>query len=216
MNRYFAIIILLFFLTGDGKAQDPRELLDSLEKVTITQLTSRGIDKILVYEYTCTGCLYWWRYKEDSCDFKGNGIFTYIVWFEEDKSFLTKIDNCFDYSIIRVEGDSLWDFYNANRNEIKNDIIKKPEYEITKNGSQYHVQSDVDHSKFESIKMFSGKLLELNREIKEYYFTRILNVGDLNVNYEHNNQTKLRKFQQLWERTLDREVKKKRFIKKRR
>ena len=49
---------------------------------------------------------------------------------------MTKKDACFNYSVIKISADSFWHFYSANRDKLKKEELKKPQYLQIVNGKE--------------------------------------------------------------------------------
>jgi hypothetical protein len=98
-------IILLYFLSrslASNGQNTTTDHLDSLVAKCIVQLKSNGIDSILIFQD------YWPGSEVVIKDNKENRCHatiympTYILWTKNGTSYLTKKDNCFDYSTIEI------------------------------------------------------------------------------------------------------------------
>ena len=108
--RHLTIIsfFLLSFMSVRGQATS--KYLDTIVMNFISELRGKDVDTFCIYQEYCVGCYYKWINKEDRCDFEGLYIPTYIFWLDTGQTYMTKKDNCFDYSTIKGENDSIWQF----------------------------------------------------------------------------------------------------------
>jgi hypothetical protein len=99
------------------------------------------------------------------------------------QTFMTKKDNCFDYSIIKIPSDSIWAFFFKNIDEIKKEEIKIAQYVEIKNGKEEVYSSTIDHSYHEGFKVIVTDKAIVDKDLDDYYFTRklALNVKRISI-----------------------------------
>lgn len=203
-----ALILILFVSTNLANGQNSSDYLDTLVNNYVTDLKNKNIDTICVYEDYCIGCLYKWKKAEDKCNFDGLFVTTYIFWTDKGKTYMTKKDNCFDYSIIRIPNDSIWTYFFKNRDTIKDQELKIPQYIEIKNGNEEIYTSSISHSQHQGIKIIVRQDTLINKYIDDYYLTRQIGFnGQININYEYNINSQLNYFQILIDRTIKRSTK---------
>ncbi|MDQ2721676.1 MAG: hypothetical protein M3Z26_18250, partial [Bacteroidota bacterium] len=185
--------------------------------IYVGQLQKNGIDTVCIYQDYCVGCMYSFKKDEDKCDFNG-WLFlpSYIIWLDKGVTFMTKKDNCFDYSTITLSNTNFWKFYFSNKDTINNQEIKMPEFVEIKNGKEQVYFSTIDHSYHQTIKMFVGQN-SIDKDLNDYYFSKEIGVRpDKNINYAYNINSPLKKLQVILGQTIKDETKKQPLIKTRR
>ena len=62
-------------------------------------------------------------------------IVAYLYILErKGKVYATRKDACYDFAVTTVSNDSIWRYYNLNKNRIKKEELKAPQYKETVNG----------------------------------------------------------------------------------
>jgi len=214
----FKLILLsaTIFLSGFVYGQATNEV-DSLANRFVLDLKTKNIDTVCIYQSYCVGCIYNFK-SEDKCNFEG-GLFlpTYIIWLDKGRTYLTRKDNCFDYSTIQLNNDNFWRFYFNNEDTIKKETIKEPQYKVTENGKEKIYSSTVDHSRHQSIRMIIRQDTRIDKDLDEYYFEKEIGFGKgKNINYEYNINSALNKLADLISLAIKEETKKQKFVKTRR
>jgi hypothetical protein len=213
-------LTILFILIASFKiasGQTASEYLDTLVNNYVIELKTKNIDTICIYQDYCVGCLYTWKKDEDKCNFTGLFIPTYIFWADKGQTFMTKRDNCFDYSVIKVSNDSIWTFFFTNQDTIRKEEIKIPQYIEIKNGKEEVYSSTIDHSYHQAIKVIVRQDILIDKDIDNYYLTKEVGFrGQKNINYDYNINSYLKHVQLLIDRTIKTTLKKSKLTKKRR
>jgi hypothetical protein len=195
-------LIFLVFISRVS-AQNSSEHLDTVVRTFIKSLNSKGIDTVLIYQDYCVGCVHSFKPGEDICVFKGFFIPTYILWLDNGQTYMTKKDNCFDYSIISIRTDSVWRFLFSNKKSLDTEEIKIPQYIVITNGKEKIYSTFIDHSAHEGIALTVGIDTIINRDLDEYYFSELIASGDQkNINYSHNMNSSLKRFQLVISETI--------------
>ncbi|GAB2843238.1 hypothetical protein GCM10027043_52860 [Ferruginibacter profundus] len=209
MTPYKLIILFFlqpFFVTTQG--QTTSNQVDSLVKSYISQLRERGIDTVCIYQDYCVGCEYSAAKDENICDFPG-WIFlpTYIFWIDKGLSFMTKKDNCFDYSTIKIDNPKFWKLYFSNKDAIKQEQIKVPQFIEIKNGEKNIYSSIIDHSTRQNIKIITKNEV-ISKSLDDYSFSEKIGLSlKSNINYKYNSKTYLKKLQLLLDKTVEDQTK---------
>lgn len=208
------IILSVFFFSFIGSAQINKEIdIDKLTSNFIKNLQSKKIDTICVYENYCVGCELTYDeskiYDEETCEDELKHEPAYIFWKEKGKTFLTKINTCFEYPGIIIYKDDFWGIYFSNKDLIKKEFIKPFEYKVSsdKNGQTSTLYTS--HSRYQVFKMINknNKTIKIFDHFKlkktnETYSDKIIN----NINYEHNINLKSKLLIDIFERiTLEAE-----------
>ena len=200
-------IVLLTLVFSSTKAQNSSERLDTLVKEFVHQLADKKIDTVCVYQKYCAGFITTWKNDEYKCNSGGMLVSTYIVWLDKGQTFMTKKDNCFDYSTIKFNNETFWDFYFNNKDILAKEEIKMPQYNAIVKGKEQIYYSNIDHSCHQEIKVYI-KTLQIDKDLDEYNFEKeIGSAKNKNINYDHNINLFLKKFQTKIEQTITNETK---------
>lgn len=191
--------------------------VDSLTNKFLLTLKAKNIDTVCIYKSYCIG--YTFKMKnEDECDYK-DLLFPpiYILWLDNGKTFMTKIDNCFDYSIIELPKNNFWKFYCRNEDTIKKENIKAPEFKVIVNGKETIRSSLVNHSCHEKIKIIINQSTTIDKDLDEYFFEKKVGINnEKNINYEYNVNSFLNKLTDLIRLTIKDVAKNPKFVKSKR
>jgi hypothetical protein len=190
-------ILVFIFISFIGNSQNiSNENLDKLVSNFTKKLMEKKIDTICIYESYCVGCEITFdvsnsseKEKEELCkdELKNQPVF--IFWKEKGKTFITKINNCYEYLQIQVSEDDFWEIYFQNIKIIKKEKIKNFEYEYYKNGKKISNIIFRDHSSHQNFKFIvSNKIVakyfddfKLEKENDTYQDKTIYN-----INYNYN------------------------------
>lgn len=209
-------LLLLTLIFSSTKAQNSSERLDTLVNEFVQQLADKKIDTVCVYQKYCVGYITSWKNDEDRCNSGGLFVSTYIVWLDKGQTFMTKKDNCFDYSTIQFKNKTFWDFYFTNKDTLTKEEIKIPQYTEIVKGKEQTYYSNIDHSCHQEIKVFM-KTLQIDKDLDEYNFEKeIGSAKHKNINYDNNINSFLKKLQIKIEQTITNEIKINRLTKTRR
>ena len=207
MNRttlIFPLLLLLFAIPVYAQLSQPQ--LDSVVKNYTQDLKRRGVDTICVFNEYCIGCFFY--SEKDQCLEKILFLPTYIFWKEKGKTFMTKKNACYDYSTREISNDSFWYFYLANRDKIKKEELKIPQYIEMINGKKKIQSLPVDHGVYFQI-IFDIAGNSMTKNFNSFYLTKELGEKEEhNINYEFNTKTFLNKLHESLLRTSKMEKKK--------
>lgn len=162
-------------------------------------LTSNFIDS-LKKERIDTICIYWNSYylaypkwpgtDETGCSFDGYFYRVLLFWKKNNTSYCTQKNNCFDYSISEVHTTGFWESALSDINTLKSETIL-PFQSINSSGDTSESFTFHDHS--------NEIILLVGADSIRYYFSDYqLSHGDnhsKNINFQHNQLTKIRQFQ---------------------
>lgn len=190
MKKVFFAIVLSFnahCLTTLAQDTSP-QYLDSLVNNFAANLKNKGVDTICIFEdYWTTGQPFVVDEK-DWCYTKHTYIPVYILWRQGGKSYLSKKDNCFDYTTIEVKAEPIWKYYFDNKEAIKPEKSKPFQLSTTVNGKLSLTTITDDHTGHRNLKVITA-----NDTVKKYFDTFQLQATakngsktEVNINYEHN------------------------------
>ena len=206
----FFIFFLFFSVTAFGQLS--QEQLDSLVKKYTQSLRAAGVDTICVYEEYCIGCLFYSDKDKNLCLEKISFLPTYIFWKHKGKSYMTKKDACFDYSVQKISSEAFWYYYLTNRDKIKKEELKAPQYKEIINGKEKIHSIDIDHSIYFRISLNIGND-SMTKDINNFYFTKELGInGEQNINYDYNMLSALNNLHSVVQKTIKAETGKKRLV----
>ena len=210
-NKFALLVIItsLFAVTALGQLSQPQ--LDSVVKKYSKALQNRGIDTVCIYNEYCIGCLFNPVNNINLCDGNFSSLPTYIFWKEKGKTFVTRKDICFDYSTQVISIDSFWQYYSANKQKIKKEELKIPQYIETVNGKRITRSLNIDHSIYFQLTVITGSE-SVSKNINSFYFTKELGVNEeKNINYEFNMLTSLNRLHQILQGIIRQESVKQKF-----
>jgi hypothetical protein len=186
------LVILLLFISKVSYSQDTSyQYLDILVSDLVKELQLNNTDTICIYKNYCVGCVHIVENENDRCGYSSIYMPTYILWLDQGKTFLTKKDNCFDYSIIEIDSISLWKTFFTYKNQIKKEKVKLFEYIVYENKRKKTYFIMRDHSDHQDFKMIvNGDTTALNFD--EFDLEKECD-GCININFLHNHQLKGKK-----------------------
>jgi hypothetical protein len=115
---------------------------------------------------------------------------------------MTKKDNCFDYSTVKVETDSLWQFFIVIVTQSKKRKLKCHSILKTKMEAEIYASS-IDHSRHQGIQMLIRRDTTINKDIDDYYFSREVGFKQhKNINYDYNINSYLKNLQLIISRMI--------------
>ena len=156
----------------------------------MNELKQKKVDTICVFEDYSIGSIQ--VFDKDSennyCEFEFENPPTYIFWKQNGKTFLTKKDNCFEYSTTAIDAEKIWKNYFKNEKEIKEEKVKNFQFVEIENGKKTILDIMVDHSHHQNFKfIINGKINE--KRFDDFDLQRN-NESEININYEHNTNLK--------------------------
>lgn len=211
--KYKVTILIFLIISFIGNSQNlSDENLEKLVSNFTKNLAEKKIDTICIYESYCVGCEITFdilnlndKERKKLCKDELINQPVFVFWKEKGKTFITKINNCYEYSSIEVNNDDFWEIYFVNINVIENEKIKNFEYEIYKNGKKISSQIFKDHSDHQNFKFI------VNNKIVAKYFDNFklkkenntfTNTTLSNINYNHNNSLISKKIIEKLERNV--------------
>lgn len=205
----FIFLISFQLLSIKSYAQLSQPQLEALVRGFTQNLSARGIDTICIYEEYCNGCYFYSDKDEHVCQEKVLFLPTYIFWKEKGRTYMTKKDICFDYDSQKISDDSFWPFYLFNREKLKNEELKKPQYYEMINGKKQVKTVDVENAIYFRISLYTGKD-SMIKVINNFYFSRELGPNEeINLNHDYNHNTRLNQLHLIFQRIIKNEKEKK-------
>jgi hypothetical protein len=190
MNKLIILTLLqVFSISVFGQLTQPQ--LDSLVNRYVQNLHKKGVDTICIYNEYCIGCLFHPATGSNLCAEKFSSLPTYIFWKDKGKTFVTRKDICFEYSTQLIKTDAFWNYYFSNKDKIKKEKLKIPQYVDIVNGKKEIKSINIDQTIYFRI-TFDIANDPVIKDINSFYFTRELGPEEeLNINYDFNIQTSL-------------------------
>lgn len=201
MNHKNLIIIFFVFISQISFGQSSTYLedyIDSLNKVAVHNFSENNIDTVCIYQEYCIGCLRFTKKKKDRCDSDDIFISSYYLWKKDNKTFITKKDNCFDYSTNEILNDSIWSYFFSNSDSLKRQDIKPAQVLIMKDNNEIIQTLTVDHSYFTHISFYLNNDKIISKEIDEYFLEKQVDTYNKeNINHLYNSTSKLNLYKLL-------------------
>jgi hypothetical protein len=183
------LVIMLFCIRGFSQGQETSyQQLDSLVTKFVEKLQYKNIDTICIYKNYCVGCYYVFENKDDECICSTTFIPTYILWLNRGKTFLSKKDNCFDYSTIEIDSTFAWDYFLKNKECIAKEHVKPFEYVVSKDNREDTYLIIRDHSNRQDFKMIVNDDV-ISLHFDEFDLEKECD-NSININYEYNQSLK--------------------------
>ncbi len=210
-NKFIVYILLqLISLFGYGQLSQPQ--LDSLVNKYTQNLKARGIDTVFIYNEYCIGCLFQPVKGSNLCAENFSSLPTYIFWKDRGKTFATRKDICFDYTIQEIAFDIFWKYFFSNKEKIRKEELKIPQYVEIENDKKNVRSIAIEHSIYFSIIVNTSKDSVI-KNINSFFFTKDLGPNEeLNINYENNIRTSLYHFHMMIQGLIKQESVRSRFI----
>jgi hypothetical protein len=186
--RTSILTLLLWGLNYSADGQNTTtEYLDSLVTNFSSILKVDGVDTICIYENYLVGSIPIIGQEEDQCDYKYIYVPTYIIWKKIGRTFLSKKDNCFDYSTVEIMADSMWDYFFTNRKLISIEKVKPFQCYYYEKNKRRIVDLIVDHSGHENFKIIVGAdTIEVRIDCFALQPNNDTDKKTINLNYKHN------------------------------
>ncbi|MDR0834813.1 MAG: hypothetical protein LBN93_11660 [Candidatus Symbiothrix sp.] len=187
------------------------EHLDTLVINYVKDLQSQNIDTICIYKDYCIGCVNPINEDVNRCAYSSIFVPTHIIWLKQGKTFLSKKDNCFDYSTIEIDSTALWKIFFQNEQRIKKEKVKSFEYIVYENKKKKVYGISIDHSEHRDFEMIVNDNVVVMK-FDDFDLKKQSN-GEYNINYRHNKRLKGKIIVDELE-TLTKEVEDKHLLKK--
>lgn len=188
MRKNVAPLIFLFISFIANSQSISNENLDKLVSNFTQKLLNRNIDTICIYESYCVGCEITVDVskKNESCIDEADNQPIFIFWKEKGKTFINKINRCYEYLDIEITDDDFWQIYFKNSKIIEKEKIKNFESVEYKKGKKTTISIIVDHSYHQNFKFIVN-----NKTVSKYFDVFNLSKESdalYNINYNHNNR----------------------------
>ncbi|HPF12509.1 MAG TPA: hypothetical protein PKW08_12330 [Flavobacteriaceae bacterium] len=122
MKTLFLLIGLL--VATSGFAQNDEAYVNQLTNQFTQKLGDRGIHDYFVAKRYCSGTIEMFKIAGKMCTSKGTYYEVYVVWNDNGKDYMKKIDNCGLFHSQELSDTSLTDFYKKEWPAIKDDEVK--------------------------------------------------------------------------------------------
>jgi hypothetical protein len=182
------IILSVSFISVSYGQNTTYQHLDTLVNDYVKKLQANNIDTICIYKNYCVGCVYIFDNENDRCNYSSIYMPTYILWYKQGTTYLTKKDNCFDYSTIQINSIGLWKLFFKNKQHIQKEKVKLFEYISHENHKKEKYFIMRDHSNHQDFKMLiKEEIIALNFD--EFDLEKECDEHK-NINYLHNKNLK--------------------------
>ncbi|MDC8003840.1 hypothetical protein POV27_07240 [Aureisphaera galaxeae] len=194
------ILLFLCVIGSMGlQAQNDRAYVNRLTDEFTQKLTERNINDYVVTQHVCSGRIEMFKIDDGKmCVTKDTYVESYILWKEEDQTFLKKIDNCGLFHSIPLQDAAAYEFFMANGKTMMGEEVLK--YKSASGGNEPAARRTVQPcSRVLQWAMAEGV------SKKEFNLFDIGNTSEegKNLNYEANQQLKLIQFQSLMDKEIE-------------
>ena len=187
MRKNIATLIFLFISFIVKSQSISNENLDKLVSNFTQKLLDKNINTICIYESYCVGCEITFDVtNKELCLDEDVNQPIFIFWKDNGKTFINKINRCYEYLDIEIPDDDFWKIYFKNSKIIEKEKINNFESVEYKKGKKTTISISVDHSYHQNFKFIVN-----NKTVSKYFDEFDLSKGsnDLyNINYTHNNR----------------------------
>ncbi len=190
-------------------------LMDAVNN-KVKALKEDGVDTIITYHPYCDGCILTGISTSDTCF---HNISEYVIWKQKGESYVQFFDECYSY-LPKKGASGLIALISSNTTDILNETLLPIEVEKIINGKlekRTYIRHHTDHQNF--VFHVNGSVTEkaidkhiLNTQWEDDFF---LKPGDtkfslppgkiLNINYDKNQKTYLKKLADLAEMEVEKE-----------
>lgn len=121
-----SILFLLCFslcLSAQAQKKDETYTKELVEEFT-SQLQSRDIQDLFTTAHYCLGSNSMFKIGDNMCSSSGSYVAYYIVWKEDGKDYVKKVDNCGLYYTQELSDTRLSDFYTKEYPALLDDEVK--------------------------------------------------------------------------------------------
>ena len=201
--RWLTVILYCHLVMGSYAQKASLGHLDSLIVNYVKDLHNiQKVDSFCIYSSYTLMPAHWIKWSPDNYCNTDIFIPRHILWLKNGKTFLTEKDNCFDYTTINYNADTLWNYFLRNKNIIKREKVKTFQYLDKKDT----VNSMVDHSDHQDFKIMIGA-----DTIEKWFDSHDLQEKEtfgyaedtiININYRYNNSLKSKYFADMMEKVV--------------
>ena len=118
------LIIAACILVSNCFSQNGKEYVISLTNDFTKKLTKRGITSYFTTTHYCSGTNQMFKIDGVMCSSKESYFETYVVWKEDGKDYIKKMDNCGYFYSIEFDNTALTDFYEKEYPALMDDEVK--------------------------------------------------------------------------------------------
>ena len=124
MKKIVFLWVLLASVIAMG--QNDEAYVDELTQEFMEKLEERGLTQYFTAKRYCSGKIEMFQIGREKklCASKGTYYQVYVVWKEEDRVRIKKIDNCSLYYSVTLEDSVLFDFFVTNSETLRSETVK--------------------------------------------------------------------------------------------
>jgi len=120
----YLLSLFCFFISFSVLSQKDEVYTKSLVQEFTSKLQARGVQEYFTTAHYCLGSNSMFTIGDTMCATSGSYVEYYIVWNEDGKDFLKKIDNCGLYFTHEFDNASLSEFYTREYPALIDDEVK--------------------------------------------------------------------------------------------
>lgn len=200
MKKLLTSIYIILMFTSVA-AQNDLTATEAMVNEFTEQLEQRGISNWFYVKKYCTGSIEMFKMSDGKmCSSKGTYFEFFVLWQEEDKTMIKKIDNCGLFYSMPLSDNVLWDFVKENRSTFEKQSVKP--YESAEITGKPESRTAVHPCNREFLFNLEGA--GFDQKFNLFQLTTSDNLP--NKNYEFNNNLKLvelhRMLEPIFEKSL--------------
>lgn len=182
--RSIFLIGCLFWL-GLTTAQNDEASVDDAVNEFTQKLEARGIVDYFISKRYCNGHIEMFQIDGRMCVSRETYFEVYVVWTEEEGSFLKKIDNCGLFHSIPLATTELMDFFTKHATTISSETVKR--YELANPETQPALRTEIQAC-FRNFRINTSEI-EFSQTYNKFDLTT--KEGKENIHFQSNNNLKL-------------------------
>ncbi|MBX2826946.1 MAG: hypothetical protein KTR22_02215 [Flavobacteriaceae bacterium] len=188
----YIVIVLLALNTLSLHAQNDRAYVKQLSEEFTSKLKERGIHDYVVSQHLCPGRIEMFKINGEMCISKDHYVERYVLWKEDGKVFLKKMDNCGLFHSIPLEDEALYSYLLEHRDAMEQEKVQRYETKVKYTRPMSRTKGGACGRTFQ----FGREGGEVRNAFSLFDLTNNSERGE-NVHYESNNQLKLARFHAL-------------------
>ncbi|MFD1602775.1 hypothetical protein ACFSJW_21005 [Flavobacterium artemisiae] len=122
----------------------------------------------------------------------------YVFWKKEGRFFLTKINYCYEYSIITLENNTFWTIYFSNKKTIDNEKVEPFEYFAIEKSKKKKYAVGMSNSTFQKLSVIING--DKTEKLFDNFDLQKESEGLININYKSNNSLQSKKIIDILEK----------------
>lgn len=172
--------VFILFFTVSAVSQRDQATVDANVLAFTKKLEARNINTYFTTQRYCEGDTQMFIMGDGSrCFSKGTYAASYIVWMEDNKTMIKKIDNCGMFASSEVTNSDVYNYFKTNGDALQNNKVKPYAIANAQGGPISRTEINNCHRKFQ----FTLKGVTGSQAYKPYDLTNDSREANINYNY---------------------------------